>query len=397
MMIVFMRSFIVLFFLACLPSCTSDDNSKEIDSVPKSIVVNNSRIKWIESVHVGATVKKYVISKENTQRTGTFFTGYHQIGEGLLLVDRYSSNINCVDGKGEILWEIRPPSPGIDRYVNIGALDVDSELKEIYISDRSLNRIDVFSFDGDYKRSIQPPFSFMDFEVLGADNIVYDISQKDQRELMEDGQRMRYLFQGESETRLAFLLDPEFDTNATPFSGFNRFSRSGGAVFHRLPFENTSYRIANDGEIVSSVIVDFSVNNEFAKIGLNKSISAKAMFVYENEIPWPLDIIHSSKNDMVSVIYKVGFDCFFSSNVEGEQVVDPAYYYDFDGEIIPGPKYYESEKFYLQINKSKYDYLQQQFLKGVFLKEDVLKGIDSVENKVGDYDDIMIICIDLNS
>lgn len=378
-----------------LLSCENDPNKQPDISQEEvgTVVIDNTNIEWLTKVDRPVTIRKFVVPKEAASITGTFFTGYFPIDDNLLLADRYSSGVSCINSAGNIIWTLIPPSPGVDRYDNLGAIDIDYNAREIYVEDRQIPKLDIFSFSGTYKRSLTPPLPFMDFEVLGPDHIIYDIAQISQQDFLEEGKFKRYLLQRKEEVTLFRPLDPNFDLDAVAHNGYNRFRTVGEQLFHRQPFEEENYLL--DGmNVTIDAKTSFAVNSQFAEVGLNKAININALFLFEEEIPYPTDVLYDGKSGNGHIIYKVGRDVFFTAFEDKKQEVFPSYYYDFGGEVLPGPHYYQDNRFYIQIPRKVYDYLQSSYAAGEFSKKEGLSKIKDIIDKSGDYDDIVVVSIE---
>lgn len=383
-------------FIAFLFTCCSDqkeDLTSDLTGSDRKITIDNRNTQWFVDVGLPVEVKQYLIPKDITLRTGSFFTSYCPIGENLLLVDRYSSSLSCISDSGEILWSLIPPSPGIDKYGNLGSVDVDYQSEEIYVVDRLLLKIDVFNFKGAYLRSVEPPMAFFDFSVLGRDEFVYDVTGKYQKNINgSDSTQMRYLFHKGEHLKLASPLDAEFDLDAIPLNGFNRFCRVGDDLMHRMPFENVSYRII-DGDAYPLLELEFSVNSQFNKVALDKGINDNAGYIYKNEIPYPREVVFESQKERTYVVYAQGRRFYLTCDDQGNQIINPGRYYNFGGVVLPSPRSYKSGHFYLQIYRWHYDFLQK-CLKGNMLTEKHMQAeLQRLYDEFGDNDDILILSL----
>ncbi len=382
----------MLLFVAVVIGC-NDFEGDTIQAIPE-LVINNERTDWLFDCEVPVIINQFRLPKILTQRVGFFFTGYHAIGNNLLLVDRYTSNLNCLTKNGEIIWSLLPPTPGLDKYTNIGSVDVNYTLGEIYVEDRSNIKIDVFSFQGKYLRSTSPAITFMDFAVLNSGKYVFDVAQSSQESINEGNPNvMRYLFQEDNRLVLMAPVDERFDFDALPFNGYNRFSRVGSKLLHRMPFEELVYEIEN--EKANPILrINFKFNAQFHEIAFEKSISNKPDFMYREGIPYPLDVVVNDATGSVFVIYIQGTKSFLTLAVNGDQIINPARHYKIKDVVLPAPRYYDSGRFYLQMYKYHYDFLQERLQSGTFNQEDMSLEFKKLYDQIGDNDDIFIFSLD---
>lgn len=381
---------IALVFMFIFQSC---QKNIPIETEVPVVVIDNKKIGWVLDGEITVEVDSLFVSKELSRKVGTFFSGVHKVGRNFLLVDRYASNISCLSPGGELIWFLIPPSPGQDRYTNIGSVDIDYITKEIYVEDRSEIKIDIFSFTGEFLRDIRPTMNFMDFAISSQKNVFYDIAQTYQEPIGSASNTMRYLMQDGQENTLFSPLDKNFDLDAIPFNDNNRFCKVGEVLYHRLPFEDLVYRV--EKKIAYPVLkVAFEVNNQYADVGLEKSVENKASYLYNEEIPRPLEVILDEPLGIVRMIFAQGRRNFFSVHEGERQVVSPARHYNFSGFILPAPRKYDDGKFYLQIYRYHYDLLQRCYRDKFTSKEEYKKELNELYNKIGDNDDILIFTLE---
>lgn len=348
--------------------------SSSIDKL-SDVTVNNAKVVWLEPINSIDEFELRSISKENTLKTGTFFSSIHRLQDNLLLVDRYLSRLSILNKEGAVVGEIKPPSPGEDLYTNILGVDVFESDSEIYIHDSRRNRLDVFSFDGLYLRSLQPSRGFIDFHVLGKDSIVFDVSHNSPIELSDGSlKHFRFLFYLNGKEIPVSELEDDFDLNAVPFSTYHRFFRTKQEIFYRNPLDYTTYKISG---ISSAPYMNtyFKYNNDFADVWTNKSIPIKTSYLEDKGLPYFFQVVPNESENQVSAIYSSSYRKYFSRTEGEKQIVQPAYFYDFNGTILPAPDTYSNGTYFWYIPTTKYEIYQRLFKNGMFTKDNVLSAV----------------------
>lgn len=338
------------------------------------------------------------MSKELTSELGGNFHDYAQINDDLLVLDRWTSEIVCLDKLGWVLWRIIPPEPGIDRYATLGGLDVDQPNQEIYVEDRGNKKIDVFNFKGEFLRTLNSDHTHLDFIVLKKDEVLSDISEI-ANYWPDDRYTYRFRFWGPTKKDGRFTrIHDEVNFAAVPVVNFNRFNRVGDLIQHRIPFEDTLFKVnvGQNYEVEPLLTFSFSINSEFKETFLRKNDEFPFITLRKQEFPIPDRVIYDKKNDLAFFLFDQGNDRYFAALSNKGVVVEPGNFYVFDGKLINTPSVYVDGVFYQTMYNYKYDYLQKALEEGHSISE-ITSNLASLEEEMGDNDGASIIAVEIIS
>jgi len=381
-------SFLVLSINACSPSEQSDVGASRTLSL---FEVDNSRIDFLSVLAGSVKADTIVVSKELSYKIGSDFSEFFPLEDNLLLVDRDASDINCIDPNGNHLWNLIPPSPGVDRYIVIGAVDIDKENEEVYVEDRLHRQIDVFDYGGAYLRSIRSEVSFMEFAVLGKDKIIYDVAEIDQSINEGFSKQSRFLYaEGEKNVYFSPLIG-EIGLDAIPVNNGNRFSMvANDGLQHRMPFGDTIYSIGLDLEPTPIASFSFKQGNEFVSLAKDPKVKDVWEELHKEGLPEPYSAVYEPGIDKFYCNFWKGGSLYFAYINEGRQAIYPSKFYRLGGVVVKSPRYYAEGRFYQQMFRYEYEYLQKAF-EEEFEEEKILSDLSKLENTIGDNDDIFII------
>lgn len=392
------RNIIVLFTVLSLMGCAPDEDSLFGKDEIRHFSVRNSNFFDISHPSVKTKVETIKLSKELTSELGGNFHDYAQINDDLLVLDRWTSEIVCLDKHGRLLWRIIPPEPGIDRYTTLGGLDVDQANQEIYVEDRGNNKIDVFNFRGEFQRTLNSDHTHLDFIVLKKDKVLSDISEI-ANYWPDDQYTYRFRFWGPTKKDGRFTrIHDELNFAAAPVVNFNRFNRVGGVIQHRIPFEDTLFKvnIGENYEVEPLLTFSFSNNSEFKETFLRKNDEFPFITLRKQEFPIPDQVVYDNRVDLAFFLYDQGAKKYFEAWGSEDVIIPSSNFYVFDGKLIDAPSVYVDGVFYQTMYNYKYDYLQKALAEGHSMSE-IRSNLASLEEEIGDNDGVSILAVEIIS
>lgn len=382
-------------FLLFTGSCNSDGGLVVNEAIISHIEIKNSRLNFVSDFEK-VDIDKIFIDKELTHSIGGDFSGFYEIGDNMLLIDRGASEISCISREGKLLWIPIPPSPEIDRYTVIGSVDIDSENNNIYIEDRLNKKIDVFSFGGDYVMSIESENPFMGFVVKDRSDYIFDISEIQQSGSGEDEyvpSRFLHLHKGIKEMKVPMVEAVNYD--AIPTNNYNRFNKVNGVLYHRMPYENVLYSVNDNVTVAPELSFSFSQGFEFVDLSRNTAVNYVWGELDKKGLPDPYLIVYDRNYRKVYSTFRQAGSMYFTCFEDQRQLFDPSKFLRVDGTIFKIPYYYHNGKFYQQMYAYEYDYLQHVDFNSMSITE-IEEGLNDLKEVKGDDDDVIIIVYDFS-
>ncbi|MEM7571656.1 MAG: 6-bladed beta-propeller [Bacteroidota bacterium] len=382
---------LALLFCCCQPNGESPNEENPVIHLS----IDNSKIDFLSPVTIPHTVAIFTIEKELSYGIGSKFGDFYKINDLLLIVDRRASEITCIDTDGKVVWIPDPPSPEVERYTHIGTIDIDYDQKEIYIEDRLNLKIDVYAYDGRFLRSIPVNMGFMEYVVLGKNNLLFDISDVEPyRTAGDESPPMKFMHQKDNEVNFTGEMPTGVNYDAIPWNSRNRFNRIGSSIQHRRPWENEVFAIYPDYSSKKILEFKFARSSGFVDVANRPNIGDVRGKLVEEHLAIPNYLLYDQEQNRLYCGFWMNDVHYLSCTVGDQKIVQPAEFYRFNEFYLRAPEYYSDGQFFQQLFRYEFEYLQTAF-KDQYSREKIRTDLAELEAQYGDNDDIFIIVIEL--
>jgi hypothetical protein len=389
------NKFILSFFIALFVGCSNpayDSGLGGADEVRTEMFkVNNSNKKVLSKINFKAEVKTITIPKELTLEVGSYFDGVFPTDDGVLLRDKRASMLSFIGYDGKLKWHVIPPSPGVDRYSTMGAVEINAMNERIEVYDEDRQVFDFFSLSGKYIKSHTPSSGFFDYTNLPSGKVAYDIGRVPVEGYFENvSGYYKFLISGE-EDELVNKIENPVQEDVLPMVDLFRFKKIEDKIQYRGILDNTVFYLNDYGELVKKAVFDFTIKRGFHEVMKDNAVKNKGMFLYEKDLALPMHFVYEESENRAYCIFMESRNRYFVSFENGEQVNDVADYYDVEGVIVKAPAFFEDGYFILQMYKYEFDYLQSVEFEALDSKEELNENLRQMQNKEKDNSDIVLI------
>jgi hypothetical protein len=162
------------------------------------------------------------------------------------LLDR-SLNIFIHDMDGNLIYSFNRRGNGPEEYNNVGFFDVDTLDKRIFMFDYSTSKIQVYNYNGTFRKTIKMPFQALNFSYRGKDNILISVPDYHQ---VNDEKFELYEINENGEIRDGFkhYENIERKTKADLFNA-PLMKKTNNGIQYWITNSDIVYRINNDNSI----------------------------------------------------------------------------------------------------------------------------------------------------
>lgn len=380
-------SIVVIYFaLVTLTSCQGD--ASIID--PQSILefsIDDTEYNYISSGNYSFDTSTFRIPFSVTEKIGSTYDGAYLIQKDrLLLIDRVASEINVINREGQIINSFIPPSPGIDRYTYIKSVDYNPLTRELYVYGSDWE-IDVFDVSGEFLRSLPVDDLILDFESIGTDSLIEDISL---RSLSIHEKRMKFRFESKAEK---IRFSPySIPGHPEPYliTFYSDFNHLGDDLYHRMPLQDTIFKIVGTK---SFPYATFSLknNNRFSEVSTIKSTNDVYSLLLSEESPIPVwAALGGEHNHLLlgNINYKSNH--YFTLNNQLGTIIPLSQYFYSSGLPLKAPQAYSDGTLFSQLFTYEFEYLMKA-KNSNYSKEKIELELKSLISKNGDMDGIIVV------
>lgn len=142
-----------------------------------TIVVDNGKVNDVSS-YDNVVVERITVSEELSRKIGSDYIDCFKVGSNFLLSNMTLGVVSIIDAEGKLLTILKPPSPELDRYESLGTVEVNEASEEIYVEDDVKHKLDIFSYAGEYLRSVPQPIPQLDLAILDQGRILYTLRKR---------------------------------------------------------------------------------------------------------------------------------------------------------------------------------------------------------------------------
>lgn len=375
--------------------CSTETTQQEIPL----ITIDNSNIEYLSVLAEPINLKIRKISKSLSYSIGSNFEEFFEMDDGkIILIDRYASEISCVDSLGNVLWKPNPPKPGVDRYANLGVADFVPETNELFIDARSNFTVDVFStVTGKHLRSERSEdITFLDMASISKGKIIFDITEEDLSGGAVDYVHKRFMYV-DSKNQIHQFADIKDKINyGVALLDFkNRFNRVHGKLQHRRPFDNIIYNVDTNYSVEPLLKFNLAKDHKFVEYARQFSKNNIYIALEKDQLPIPFLALYDEQKERLYFSYfQFDHQLFFTCADKNRTIIKPSKFYQIGQTIVRAPKWYNAGKFYQQMFAYEYDYLQEAVRNNVS-SEQIKAELEVLKDQYGDVDDIYIISFEV--
>ena len=159
----YIMKYLFLFFLYLLSSCTHPKSTDDTVSIPVLDIGEKDYPTRKIDIHDIADVEYIPLESSDSTLLGL---SYMYFSDKYVVTSDVSSggNIYFFDHSGKLLWKFNRRGSGPGEFSYLSLCIVDFEQEECYVDDMNKSEILIYSFKGDYKRSI-PMDGFMGVDI----------------------------------------------------------------------------------------------------------------------------------------------------------------------------------------------------------------------------------------